>query len=289
MDHRRLELFIAVVDHGGFTAAARAVHVAQPAVSLAVKQLEREVDAGLLVRSRHGVTLTAAGSALVGPARQALRDLDVAADAVAAVTGLVAGRLDLASLPTLAADPLAEMVGRFCRAHPKVEVRLAAPTDPRDLADDVRSGSVELGVTEQSPASSGLVQRPVGEQDLVALLPPGEQHTGRPLPLPALAARRLVVTGPGTSLRMIVEQALAQAGLALAIAVETEQRDALVPLVVAGAGTAVVPGPLAASGAAQGAVVRPLEPPWRRSVVLLHRDARLSPAAARFVELALAP
>ena len=48
-----------------------AVHVAQPAVSLAVKELEREVGAELLVRSRHGVTLTAAGSALVGPARQA--------------------------------------------------------------------------------------------------------------------------------------------------------------------------------------------------------------------------
>ena len=56
MDLRRLRLFLAVVDEGGFTAAARAVHVAQPAVSLAVRELEEELGAPLLVRSRHGVT-----------------------------------------------------------------------------------------------------------------------------------------------------------------------------------------------------------------------------------------
>src|SRR5262245_57422926 len=130
MDLRRLRLFLAVVDEGGFTAAAKAVHVAQPAVSLAVRELEAELGAPLLVRSRHGVTLTAAGEALVSPARQALRDVDTAAAAVAAVTGLVAGRLDLAALPTLAADPVAELVGRFRVEHPAVQVRLADPDDP---------------------------------------------------------------------------------------------------------------------------------------------------------------
>jgi DNA-binding transcriptional LysR family regulator len=129
MDLRRLRLFLAVVDEGGFTAAARAQHTAQPGVSLAVRELEQELGTPLLVRSRAGVQLTAAGEALVGPARQALRDVDTAAAAVAAVTGLVAGRLDVASLPTLAADPMADLVGRFRRAHPGVLVRLAGPTD----------------------------------------------------------------------------------------------------------------------------------------------------------------
>src|SRR4051812_8612165 len=137
MDLRRLGLFLAVVDHGGFTAAARAVHVAQPAVSLAVRELEGELGAELLVRSRRGVALTAAGRALVGPARQALRDVATAAAAVAAVSGLVAGRLDLACLPSLAADPVAGLVGRFRHAHPQVEVRLDAPGDPPELIDAV--------------------------------------------------------------------------------------------------------------------------------------------------------
>src|SRR5688572_25116860 len=103
MDIRRLRLFVAVAEHGGFTAAATAEHVAQPAVSLAVRDLEQEVGAPLFIRSRAGAALTAAGEALLGPARQTLRDLEHAAAAVAAVTGLVAGHLDLACLPTLAA------------------------------------------------------------------------------------------------------------------------------------------------------------------------------------------
>src|SRR5690349_5659751 len=145
MDLRRLRLFIAVAEHGGFTAAADEVHVAQPAVSLAVRELEQELGAALFTRSRAGARLTAAGEALLGPARQAIRDVEHAADAVAAVTGLVRGHLDLASLPTLAADPVAELVGRFRREHPGVTVRLGAPLDVDDLAAAVRSGEAEVG------------------------------------------------------------------------------------------------------------------------------------------------
>ncbi|MGZ4676665.1 MAG: LysR family transcriptional regulator, partial [Acidimicrobiia bacterium] len=100
MDMRKLELFVAVVDAGGFTAAAAAVHVAQPSISLAVRELERELRTPLLVRSRRGVELTAAGRALLGPARRALREVANAAAAVDEVIGLRAGRLDVASLPT---------------------------------------------------------------------------------------------------------------------------------------------------------------------------------------------
>ena len=148
MDLRRLGLFLAVVDHGGFTAAANAIHVAQPSISLAVRELERELGAELIVRSRRGATLTPAGEALVGPARQAQRDVATAAAAVSAVTGLTAGHLDIASLPTLAADPLAPMVGRFRQEYPAVTVHLAAPADSAAIAESVRSGDTEIGITE---------------------------------------------------------------------------------------------------------------------------------------------
>ena len=113
MDLRRLTYFLAVVDHGGFTAGADEVDVSQPALSLAVKELERELEVALFDRVGRRVHLTAAGQALVGPARQALRDVETGRAAVAAVAGVRAGTLALASLPTLAADPLAELVGRF--------------------------------------------------------------------------------------------------------------------------------------------------------------------------------
>lgn len=283
MDLRRLRLFLAVVDHGGFTAAANAENVAQPAVSLAVRELEEEVGAPLLVRSRSGTTVTAAGEALVAPARQALRDLEHARTAVAAVTGLVAGHLDLTALPTLAADPVAGLVGRFRRAHPGVTVRLAAPAHLDALAEEVRSGRAEVGITEQGPATHGLTEVRLREQELLAVSPPG--HAKGTLRLQRLGGVPLVLTPPGSSLRDLVSVALGDAGIVPEVAVETAQRDALIPLVLAGAGTTFLPNQLADAAARLGATVRPTRPRLRRTIVLVHRSEGIGPAAARFIEL----
>lgn len=129
MDSRRLQHFVAVVDHGGFTAAARATFVSQPALSLAIKELESDLGTLLFDRIGRRVQLTAAGTALVGPARQVLRDLETGRAAVLAVSGLDSGSLSLACLPTLAADPTADLIGRFRSHHPGIRVDLAAPED----------------------------------------------------------------------------------------------------------------------------------------------------------------
>ncbi len=284
MDLRRLRLFLAVVDHGGFTAGALAEHVAQPAVSLAVRELEDELSTPLLVRSHRGVALTAAGEALVPAARQALRDLEHAAAAVAAVTGVVAGRLDLTTLPTLAADPVADLVGRFRRAHPGVTVRLGAPTDLEALAGDVRTGTAELGITEAGAANRGLTEIPMHDQELLAVSPPG--GTTRAVRIRELAGVPLVLTPPGSSLRDVVGGALRDADVVATVAVETEQRDALIPLVLAGAGTTFLPAQLARAAARLGATVRPTVPRLRRSIVLVHRPDSVGPAAQRFIALA---
>jgi DNA-binding transcriptional LysR family regulator len=286
MDLRRLELFLAVVDHGGFTAAANAVHVAQPAVSLAVRELERELGAALLVRSRKGVALTAAGEALVEPARQALRDVETAVAAVAAVTGLVAGRIDVAAFPTLAADPLAAVAGRFRVAHPLVTVRVVATDDPFDLATTIRSGRSELGFTERGPANEGLVVHRLADQALFAVGPPSMMAAGV-LDLTTLSDVPLVLTPTGTSMRNLVDAALRDAAITPLIAVETEQRDALVPLVLAGAGVAFVPRALAEVAAAQGAIVCETTPTLSREICVVHRDGPLSPAGSRFLAHAL--
>lgn len=286
MDLRRLRLFLAVVDHDGFTAAAAAEHVAQPAVSLAVRELEAELGVALLVRSRSGASLTAAGEALVPPARQALRDVEHAVAAVAAVTGLVAGRLDLTTLPTLAADPVADLVGRFRHAHAAVAVRLAAPNDLDDLAEDVRSGRAEVGISERGPANHDLTEVRLHDQDLVAVSPPGT--SGKHLRLDRLGTIPLVLTPPGSSLRDVLAAAMSGAGGVPDVAVETAQREALIPLVLAGAGTTFLPSQLAHAAARLGAVVRPTTPRLRRTIVLVHRQGPVGPAAERFIDLATA-
>src|SRR6266542_1421725 len=91
MERRYLEYFVAIVDHGGFTAASQALHVAQPSLSQVIKTLERELGVELFQRLRTGSRLTSAGEALIGPARQVLREFDSARSAVSSVSGLVGG------------------------------------------------------------------------------------------------------------------------------------------------------------------------------------------------------
>ena len=198
MDLRRLGLFLAVADHGSFTAGARAAHVAQPAVSLAIRELETELGADLFVRGRRGAALTAAGEALLEPARQALRDIETASAAVAAVTGLVAGDLDVASLATLAADPVAPIIGRFRSQHPGVIVRLMAPADPAEVAAAVAAGHAEVGVTEQGAANERLHEVPLHDQDLMLVSPPGRAAEPglRPISLRGSPTNRLCSPNP---------------------------------------------------------------------------------------------
>src|SRR3954470_19972801 len=148
MDLRQLEYVVAVVDHEGFTRAADALSVAQPSLSQGVRTLEKELGVELFHRLGRHVALTAAGEALLVPARRMLRDAEVARAAVAEVRGLVAGQLDLAALPTLAADPLAPLVGAFRSAHPGITVFVTEPEEGSAVSDLVRSGRVEVGFTD---------------------------------------------------------------------------------------------------------------------------------------------
>lgn len=286
MELRQMEYAVAVVDHGGFTRAAEALFVSQPSLSQGVAKLEAELGTPLFHRIGHRVVLTAAGRALLEPARQVLRDIRTIRAAVDAVAGVAAGQLDLVALPTLAVEPTARLVADFRRAHPGVTVRLTEPEDTEELLAFVRDGRCEVGLADL-PSASDLVAIEIGSQGILAVCPPGtaiDQHT--PLGPGQLASMELIATPPGTSTRRLIDKALEVAGVHPRIVVETGQREAIVPLVLAGAGTTFLPAPLAADAARRGASVAPLEPPLRRRIGLVHRRGPLSPAAEAFVSRA---
>jgi LysR family transcriptional regulator, carnitine catabolism transcriptional activator len=289
MDSQRLRHFVAVVDHGGFTAAAQAVYLSQPALSLAVKELEAELGVALFTRLGRKVQLTAAGEALLGPARQVLRDLETGTAAVNAVAGLRAGNLTLASLPTLVADPVAPLVGAFRREHPGVRIDLAAPEDSGELFDLVSSGSCELGVTDAHDIPGSLQSHSMGRQSLVLIFPPDTNLDGKKgaaVALADLSDTPFVVAPPRTSTYRLLQEGFAAARLAPTVAVVTAQRDAILPLVIAGAGAALVPESLARTAAGMGAVTARPQPSIERELALVWRDGPLSPAARRFTDLA---
>jgi LysR family transcriptional regulator, carnitine catabolism transcriptional activator len=284
MEIRQLEYVVGVVDEGGFTRAAGALHVTQPALSEGIRRLEAELGVELFHRVGRRALLSAAGEAFVEPARQVLRDLGVLRTSVAAVAGVTAGTLDVVALPTLAVDPLAELVGAFRHAHPEVVVRVDQPEDAAAVATLVRSGRSEIGLTELPVAEPGLVSRQLTEQELLVVLPPASPLGGRRrLTTADLASVPLVTSPPGTSTRGLIDAAFAAIDAAPVIAVETDQREAIVPLVVAGAGASILPRPQAEAAAVFGATTVSLTPRMRRSIGLIWRDGPLSPAARAFV------
>lgn len=291
MDLRQASYVLAVVDEGTFTAAAASIPVSQPSLSQAIGALERELGTTLFHRLGRQVTLTPAGEAFVGPARRMLHDAALARAAVADVADLATGRLDLVALSTLVVEPLVELVGRFRRAHPGITVRIAEPEDADAVADLVRSGRCELGFGDEPIVGPGLEVDPLGRQAILAVLPPGTDLAGGRLSAARLAAFPLITTPRGTSTRRLLSTALAgrrPGGTEPALGVVTEHREAIVPLVLAGAGAALLPEPLARAAAERGAVVAPLARSLSRPVVLVRRSGPLSPAAAAFRSLALA-
>jgi DNA-binding transcriptional LysR family regulator len=241
----------------------------------------------LFARSGRQVQLTPAGTALLEPARQVLRDLETGEAAVEAVAGLKAGSVTLASLPTLAADPVAPLVGAFRRQYPGVRIDLAAPEDTSELFDLVVAGTCELGVTDARDIPDGLQSHSLGRQSLVLILPPGSDHEeGAPVDLSSLEDTPFVVAPPGTSTFRLLREGFAAVQRTPAVAVVTAQRDAIVPLVIAGAGAALVPESVARTATGLGAISARPEPPIERELALVHRAGPLSPAAARFAEIA---
>ncbi len=290
MEIRQVEHALAVADTGGFTAAADEVHITQPALSQSVAALERDLGVPLFRRLGRRVALTPAGEAFVGPARQLLRAAEAARVATAEVAELRAGHVDVVSLRTLAVDPLVDLVGRFRAAHPGVSVRVTAQDDRAALLAQVRRGEAELGLAEVGGDVPGLEVHPVATQEVLLVAPPGARlPRSRRVPTARLGSMDLVTSPVGTSTRALLDDACAAAGVEPHVVVETAHRDALAPLVVAGAGSALLAGPQARQAEAGGAVVARLDPPLRRRVGFVHRPDALAPAAAALLGLAPSP
>ncbi len=289
MDERRLRYFLAVVDEGGVTRAADHLHVAQPSLSQALRALESELGVELFHRVGRSLRLAPAGEALLGPARQILRSIEEARGAMAGVRELETGTIEIAALATLAVDPMATLIGAFRERHPRIQVRVIEPESADGVRALVSDGSCELGAAHLPLTGDQLTAHTLGVQELLFVLPP-DTNVGveRPLGARDLAQTPLVVSPPGTSTRMLLEQALAAVGVTAKIAVQTAAREAIVPLVLAGAGAALLPTAQAKEAQRRGAVVRRARPPITRTVGLVHRRAPLSPAARVFLELATA-
>lgn len=252
------------------------------------RSLRSSAILGLLFhRVGRGLAISAAGHALVGPARQTLRELATARASVARVIDVATGSLDVATVPTLAVDPLAKLVGEYRLRFPGVALRLHERETTAAVKLCVQDGECELALAPTPLKDASLVVHSLGEQELMVVAPPSlPLASQRFLTVSDLHGVPMVASPSGTSTRSLLEAALAETGAAPHIAVEVSSREAIVPLVLNGAGATLLPKPLAEEAARRGALLYSVKPAITRGVGLLHRRGPLSPAASALVELA---
>jgi DNA-binding transcriptional LysR family regulator len=285
VDARQLEYFLAVVDRGGVNRAAQALHVAQPSLSQAIRTLERDLGSELFHRVGRRMVLTQAGQALIEPARQIVRGLTTARASVESTAGLQAGQVEIAAMPSQTVEPLSTMISRFTTIHPGLSVAIRAAPTADVVLDLVRTGVTELGLLgtpEPAAKAKGVHLEPAGTQRFVLVAPPGSPFAdGASVRRTELRGQRLIVGQPGTGMRRLVDEIQAD-GVELTIVVESEHREAFLPLVLGGVGLAVLTDSWATLARQAGATVSYLEPAAYLHLSLASRNAPLTPAAEAF-------
>jgi DNA-binding transcriptional LysR family regulator len=286
VERRQLHYFLAIAEAGSLTRAASRLNVAQPSLSATVRGLESELGAALFERHGRGVRLTEAGHALVAPARRILRSFTLASGAVRAAVGEGYGRLTIVANTLWAVDPLVPLVGQFRRLHPAAQLVVNDPANRADVLDQVRSGDADVGLVDGPRPAGQLSSRVLVRHELLAVLAPGAEVTGAPVRVVDLVPHGLIGTPSGTAMRTLLEEQLEAVGAPTDVAVETAHVASVVPLVLAGAGVAVLPRGMALEAARQGASIAPLDPPAHATVSLVWRPDRTSQLGEQLVLLA---
>ena len=272
-----------VAEEGLFTRAAARLHVAQPSVSSAVAALEHELGASLFHRDRGEVKLTGAGEVFLPWARQVLADCEAGAAAVRDLLGLRRGRLNLGATPSLTTNLLPQVLARFHREHPGVEL-MVHEAGSQDLVERLEQGEMDLAVVILPVNRPPVQSTALLEEELVLAV--SRDHPlakRRSIRVSELEQVPLVMFKDGYDLREATLHACRQAGFSPVMAMQGLEMDGALAIAAAGVAAAVVPesvvppsGPLHA--------VRFRGASLKRTVGLAtRRDRPFTPAGQAFV------
>ncbi|WP_281689678.1 LysR family transcriptional regulator [Pseudonocardia thermophila] len=280
MTLQQLAYFVAVADVGSFTRAAESVGVAQPTLSRQLKALETELGAELVDRGgRDGPTLTPAGEALLPLARRMLTDAAAARRTVAEIVGLRRGRVRVGATPSLCIGVLADVLRVFHEQFPEISLELTESGSQPLEAGLVRGDlDIALVIVPPTGVDPALHTEPLLRERLSVASPAAQHPACRgSINIRELARRPLVLPRRGYDVRETTLRAFSEAGLTPRVAVQGGEMDAVLQLVEAGTGFAVVPDLVFAGRPRLRRTV--LNPPVYRTVALARR-ADLTPSHA---------
>ncbi|NSZ17663.1 LysR family transcriptional regulator [Agrobacterium vitis] len=290
MLHSRKLLYIDEIARcGSIRKAAARLNVASSAVNRQILALEDELGVPLFERLPRGLRLTAAGELCVEHIREVLKGYERLETRIRSLKMPQVGKVSLVATVGLAAGPLPEIIARFLDAHPRIKVHLRNDSGSTTL-NPVLTGEVDIGLGFNIPATPGI--RTIANFDIPvgAVLPPGHRLAREkgPIDLVDVVQEKLVLAEPGTSLRNVINLALANLPLPVEPLLETNASELLKQLVKCGTAlTLLNPLDVIVECRKGELVFRPLaEPHCRHQPMKLFARARapLDAATSLFVE-----
>jgi LysR family transcriptional regulator, low CO2-responsive transcriptional regulator len=286
---RQLEVLAAVGREGSVTAAAEALHLTQPAVSMQLRQLEQQLELALFETVGRRLQITEPGKELVQLAIELLARLDDLEQTARSLRGVGHGRVRLGVVST-AKYFAPRLLAQFVKLHGGVEFRLTIH-NRAEIIDQLQSYAIDLGIMGQPPEGMHLEGTAFAPNPLIAIAAPSHalslRRGLRPL---ELADQPFVVREPGSGTRSAMDRYLADHDVKVRQVMEADSNETIKQAVMAGIGLGFLSLHTVRAELASGrlALLDVLGLPLRRQWFVVHsRKRRLTPAAQEFLQYVL--
>ncbi|MBN9420062.1 MAG: LysR family transcriptional regulator [Candidatus Eremiobacteraeota bacterium] len=287
MELRHFRYFLAVADHLHFGKAAEHLHMAQPPLSTQIRQLEEMLGAQLFVRSKRKVELTEAGQVFLEEAHKVMESVHRAIQGAKQASEGVRGRLRLGFASSAPFGIFPQVLRNYRQAYPNVVLELQESGSAEQLLA-LQERRLDFGFVRLPASATNIRVESIDREAMILALPeshPLSQH--EPLRLQQFSQDRFIIfprrDGPGIYDRIL--SWCQQAGFTPRIVQEVGQMHAIVGLVGAGLGVALVPESLQTVHA-RGVVYRHLEDEPYIEMALAYWDEPLSPLHQAFADMA---
>ena len=281
-----LRLYCDVVRLRSFSRAAAASGVSQSAASQAVQQLEAELDATLLDRSRRPLEPTAEGRGFYDACRGLLAGFEKARADLAASRQRVEGTVRVAAIYSVGLHDMSRHMQPFMAAYPNARVRLEC-LHPHKVVEAVLNDEADLGILSYPAASRALEVLPLREEPMMVVTHPSHPLARRRRVSPAdLDGARFVAFDHDLPIRRAIDRALKQHGVKVDVAMEFDNVETIKQAIGIAAGISILPAPTVQKESEMKtlAAVELALPGLVRPVAIIHRRGRhLTAAVSRFI------
>jgi DNA-binding transcriptional LysR family regulator len=291
MDVRDLQVFLSVSKHLNYTRAGEEINLSQPSVSVRIRQLESELGVKLFDQLGKRVVLTDAGQLLVPYANRVLAAVDDAYHAIDELQGLERGALRIGASTTPGMYLVPQVVARFKRSHPKIEIHLRIK-DTREVENGVLRNEFDFGFVGGHLAAEDVSAVTWLTDELLLVVSPDHPLTRKKtIRKQDLQGERFIVRESGSATRAAIVAQLQQANFEVDAAIEMENPEAVKKAVQSGLGVAFI-SRFAVETELKAKTLRAIrvrDLAIRRELKIVHRkDKHLSRAALAFIEIARA-